>query len=90
MTTVKLKTPVTHAGTTYTELSFRKAKTGDLMVADKFEGETSKMVAILAAMADIPLPAFREIELDDFNSIVTEVADLMGESLKSTATGSTS
>lgn len=87
MTTVKLQTPVTHAGTTYTELSFRKAKTGDLMVADKFEGETSKMVAILAAMADVPIQVIKEIELAEFGRIAEQVADLLGESPASTANG---
>lgn len=90
MTTIKLSTPVEFSGATYSELSFRKARTGDLMAADKFDGENSKLIAILASMADVPLPAFRMIELDDFNSIVVGVASLMGESPASTATGATS
>lgn len=88
MTSYMLKTPVEHAGKTYTELTFRKAKTGDLMVLDKFEGETSKMVALLAAISDVPIPAFKEIDLDDFNGLVQAVGDLLGESLPSTGNGS--
>ena len=83
-----LKTPVTHNGTTYSELTFRKPKTGDLMVLDNFKGETSKMVALLASIADMPLPAFKEIEFEDFTAISEAVAPMLGESKPSTEIGS--
>lgn len=74
-----LSSPVEHAGTTYSELTFREAETGDLMAADKFEGQTSKIVAILASMAEVPLPAFRKIKARDLTKIMSATATLMGE-----------
>lgn len=88
MTSYTLKTPVTHGNKTYETLTFRKAKAGDLMLLDKFDGETSKMVALLAAISDVPIPAFKEIDLDDFNGLVQAVGDLLGESLPSKDSGS--
>lgn len=80
-----LSTPVTFNEVTYSELTFREAETGDLMAADKFEGQTSKIVAILASMAEVPLPAFRKIKARDLTKIMAETASLMGESEPATA-----
>lgn len=82
-----LKTPVTHNGTTYSDLTFRKPKTGDLMVLDNFKGETSKMVALLASISDTPMPAFKEISFEDFTAISEVVAPMLGESKPSTGNG---
>lgn len=75
----KLRTPVEHNGTTYSELTFREPTTGDMVVADKFDGQTGKMVAILASMSAVPLPAFHKIPQRDLMKIITVTADLMGE-----------
>jgi len=75
-----LSAPVEHNGTTYSDLTFREAETGDLMAADKFEGQTSKIVAILASMSEVPLPAFRKIKARDLTKIMSATAHLMGES----------
>lgn len=83
-----LKTPVTVAGKTVSELTFRKPRTGDLMVLDKFEGENSKAIALLATLADVTLPVFKEIELADFIALSAATAHLLGESLPSTESGS--
>ncbi|EYR81862.1 phage tail assembly protein [Shinella sp. DD12] len=77
--TYTLRTPVEHAGTTYQELTFREATTGDMIVADKFDGPNGKLIATFAAMSDVPLPAFKKVSMRDFNKIVLAVADLMGE-----------
>ncbi|MEJ1173187.1 phage tail assembly protein [Agrobacterium sp. CMT1] len=84
-----LKTPVSHGGETYTELTFRKPRTGDLLVMDEFKGDMGKSLAMLSSIAEIPLPAFRQIELDDFHEIETLVAPLLGNSRKA-PNGSTS
>lgn len=75
-----LSSPVEHAGKAYSEMTFREAETGDLMAADAFEGQTSKIVAILASMSDVPLPAFRKVKARDLTKIMSETAHLMGES----------
>lgn len=87
--TYTLKTPVTHNGKTYETLAFRRPKTGDLLVMDSVKGELAKSLALYAAIADVPLPVIKEIELDDFNALSLVVAPLLGESRPSIA-GSTS
>lgn len=79
MTTVTLKSPIELKGVTYKELTFREAETGDVMLADRFEGQVSKSIVILAAMADIPLQAFQKIKMKDLNIILEETASLLGE-----------
>lgn len=81
MTTVavQLSAPIEYNGKTYSELTFREAETGDLMVADKFEGQTSKIAAMLSSMCDVPLPAFRKIKAHEFTRIMKEVSNLLGE-----------
>lgn len=80
MHTIKLNTPITDAGKTYTELTFREAKVGDLVLADAVQGEVAKMLAILAGMSGTSLNAMRELSMADFKRISGEVAHLMGES----------
>ena len=80
MTTVKLKKPIEHKGKTYSEFTFREASTGDLMMSDKFEGQTSKIVAMLASMAEVELAVFKLLPAREFSRIMTEVGDLLGES----------
>jgi len=84
-----LKTPVSHNGEKYEELTFRKPRTGDLIVMDEFKGDMAKSLAMLSSIAEIPLPAFKQIELDDFHEIEVLVAPLLGNSRKA-PTGPTS
>lgn len=79
MATVTLSKPVEHNGTVYDKFTFREAEVGDLMLADAVKGETSKVVAVLASMADVPLPAFKKIKSRDLNAIMAATKDLMGE-----------
>lgn len=74
-----LRKPIEHNGTTYQTLTFREANTGDMVMADKFEGQTGKIVAILASMSGVPLPAFHKIPQRDLLKIVDATAALMGE-----------
>jgi hypothetical protein len=79
MIIVKLSSPIEVSGKAVDSLTFREAETGDLMAADKFEGQTSKIVAILASISDIPLPAFKKIKARDLTRIMAETAALLGE-----------
>lgn len=78
-TTYTLKTPVTHGGKTYAELTFRRPRTGDMVLTDKFDGPIAKTVALLAAVSDTPVQAFHLIELDDFNAISDLIGPMLGE-----------
>ena len=84
-----LKTPVVHGGKTYTDLTFREPKTGDMMVLDAFKGEMSKMVALIATIADVPIHVIKDASLKDFTAISEAVAPLLGNDLPSTDDGST-
>ncbi|MCO5153392.1 MULTISPECIES: phage tail assembly protein [unclassified Shinella] len=79
MFTFTLSAPIEHAGKTYSTLTFREAETGDLMVADKFEGQTSKVAAMLSAMCEMPLPAFKKIKAREFSRLMKEAAHMLGE-----------
>ena len=78
MVTFTLTKPVEHNGQTYSVLNFREATAGDMMAAESFGGSVSQTVAVLASMADVPLPAFRKISARDFNRIMVAIAELMG------------
>ncbi len=79
--TIKLATPVEFGGKTYAELTFRKPKTRDMVTSEmaaKNMGPQGQVVAMLACMADVPLPAMQETELEDLNNIISEMADFLG------------
>lgn len=75
---VTLSKPVTHDGKTYADLTFREPNVGDLMVADTFESQMGKMVAVLAAISDVPIPAFKKFSATDFKVIVAATKDILG------------
>ncbi len=83
---VSLSTPVEHGGKTYSDLTFREPKVGDLMAADTFAAGMGQMVALLALVSDVPLPAFKEISSSDFKNIMAKAGPLMGNDQK-TKTG---
>lgn len=74
-----LRSPFEHNGQTYKTLTFRESKTGDLMAADRFEGANSKIVAMLASMSGVPIPAFKEITQRDLLKIIEATASMLGE-----------
>lgn len=84
MKTVKLSAPVEHNGTVYETLTFREATVGDLMAIGSFKDETSKTFALMAAVSDTPLQAFRKIKVSDLSRIMAEVGDLMGNEMAAT------
>lgn len=78
MTTVKLSAAIEHNGTTYSELNFREATVGDLIVGDAVSGELTKTMAVLASISDVPLPAFKKIKAKDLTAIMVATAELLG------------
>lgn len=78
MTTVTLSTPLTVGKQTVTSLTFRKAKLKDVIAADSVTGDLSKTCAVLASMAGVSYPEFKELEMDDLNAIIAQVGDLLG------------
>ncbi|MFB9788969.1 phage tail assembly protein [Shinella granuli] len=90
MTTYTLKTPVEHNNKTYSTLTFRTAKVGDLMVVDAVKGEMTQSVAIIAAIADVPIQVIKGMDLLDFKGASEAAAPFLAGFEESTATGSTS
>lgn len=78
MTSIKLSSPVEHNSKTYSELTFREAEVGDLMVGGLFKDQLSQTIAILASISDTPLPAFKKIKARDLAAIMEATADLLG------------
>lgn len=78
MTTYTLSKPVEHNGTKYEVLSFREPTVGDLMVGGSFKDETSQSMAVMASICDVPLPAFKKINVKDIKGIMKATSDLMG------------
>lgn len=79
--TVTLAAPIAVNGTPTNVLTFSKAKLKDLIAGEigaKIGGEMGRMGAILASMAGVPYPALQDIDVDDFNKVLLEVADLLG------------
>ena len=79
MSTYKLSTPVTFNGKTFDELTFRKMKVKDACVADHVTGQTSKGLAILASIADVPLPVIMDMDIDDLEGAQEAALPFMGK-----------
>ena len=75
---VPLSKPVTHNEASYSELTFREATVGDYMASDQFKGEVSQNVAVLSAISDVPIPAFKKICAADYRRILDATKDLLG------------
>lgn len=65
---------------TYSELTFRRAKGRDMLIMDKVKGEMAKTTAMYASMAGVPFQVFEEMDADDFQRVMVEVAPLLGNS----------
>ena len=75
---VTLAKPVELEGKTYSQLRFREPEVGDLLLADSSSPGIGQMVALLALISDVPLPAFKKIKGGDFKSIVAKTKPLLG------------
>lgn len=84
MKSVTLSSPIEVKGQMVSTLTFREATVGDLMMSAQFKDEMSKTMAILAAVSDTPLPAFKQVKARDLTRIMAEVGDLMGNEMAAT------
>ncbi|WLD95995.1 phage tail assembly protein [Agrobacterium leguminum] len=75
---ITLAKPVELEGKTYSQLTFREPEVGDLLLADSSSPGIGQMVALLALISDVPLPAFKKIKGGDFKSIVAKTKPLLG------------
>ncbi|MFN4098141.1 MAG: phage tail assembly protein [Pararhodobacter sp.] len=78
--TVPLEFPVIHDGREVKELTFRRMKAKDTLIA---EGEANKVRAgymLFAALAGVDLALIEELDVEDLGTIGEKVAPLMGKS----------
>lgn len=77
---VPLSKPITVEGKEVTELSLRAPTLGDLITAETVgkDNNLAKVAATLAAMADVPLPAFHSLSARDFARVNEMAAPLLG------------
>ena len=80
--TFTLAEPVTHNKVEYSQLTFRRMKGRDMLKMDLMKGELGKTMAMLASMSDTPFPVFEEMDSEDLQRLMVEVAPLMGNSAK--------
>ncbi len=77
---MKLATPVSHEGATYNELTLRRMKAGDSLVAEEHQSQAKAGMALFAAMAGVPVEVIMELDMDDFMDLTEKAAPLMGKS----------
>lgn len=85
--TVDLDDEVTFNNVTHTSLTFRKRKMRDLVAADCVKGLMKKELAVLASMADVPLPVMLDLSADDHDKVLEKTVPLMGKSWEAAKQG---
>ncbi|KQI68691.1 hypothetical protein AN189_07220 [Loktanella sp. 3ANDIMAR09] len=85
--TIPLADPVEHKGKTYDALTFRRRKAKDLVAMEKVNGDSQQHMALLASMADVPLPVILELDSEDYERITDETVALMGKRTTETIRG---
>lgn len=83
---VELEDPVKFNGEIKLSLTFRKRKVSDLVAADSVKGMTKKEAAVLASMAEVPLPVILDLSSDDYDAVLVKVEPLMGKSWEAVKT----
>ena len=77
--TIPLAEPVEHDGKVYKELTFRRMKAKDALVADGEQNQVMAGYRLFAALADVPVEVILELEMLDLAKVGEEVAPLMGK-----------
>ena len=76
---VPLSKPVEHGGKTYSQVTIdREPEIGDLAAMDPFEGQVMKSVALIASLADMPVPAVKKIRARDFAVVSKRMEPVLG------------
>lgn len=77
--TVQLLFPVTWEGKEYAELTFRRMKVKDTLVAEDEKDEERAGLLLFARLADVPVDVFTELDIEDFAEVGAAIVPLMGE-----------
>lgn len=85
--TVNLLSPLEHNGRRIESLTFEEPTAGTLAAADAVQGDTAKMLAVLAGMCATPLPVLKGLKIRDLNRVVAATAGLLGNEPTPATTG---
>ena len=74
MTLIKLKYPIIVNDEQLNEINLpERLKLKHMKAMDKATGEVSKIAALIGAMAELPIQAIDQLDIEDFN-VIAEVA----------------
>lgn len=82
MTTISLSTPIEHAGTTYSELTFRPIKFRDCAAIAASENNLDALVGLVARLAGVPLEVAEEIDTLDAAAVIQALTTHLGKFTK--------
>lgn len=77
--TVALSKPINVEGMDVSELTLREPTVKDLLAQDRVVGETAQMVAMVAALADIPDACVKQITARDFVKLSKVIGDFLDD-----------
>lgn len=77
--TVKLLFPVTWDGQEYSELTFRRMKVRDSLVAEDEKDEERAGLLLFAKLANVPVEVLEELDIEDFAEVGAAIVPLMGK-----------
>ncbi|WP_068315783.1 phage tail assembly protein [Polycladidibacter hongkongensis] len=78
--TVKLDYPVTHDGREINELSFRRMRAKDALIAEAETSEVKAGYLLFANLAGVDVAVVEELDMEDFVKVGEAVAPLLGKS----------
>ncbi|GAA5542413.1 phage tail assembly protein [Brucella sp. NBRC 113783] len=78
--TVPLEYPVSYKGGEVRELTFRRMKAKDALVAEGVESEVLAGYLLFAALASVDVELIKELDVEDMEAIGERIAPLMGKS----------
>lgn len=78
--TVPLEYPITHNDQEIRELTFRRMKAKDTLVAEGEENKAKAGFLVFAALAEVDIEVIEELDIEDIETIGEKVTPLMGKS----------
>lgn len=68
--TVKLAFPIEHGGKQIDEITLRRPKVGDMLIARKARGDDAEQeLALFASLSDLPPDALRHLDMKDYGQL---------------------
>ncbi|MBK0022211.1 phage tail assembly protein [Ochrobactrum sp. S46] len=78
--TVPLEYPIHHEGQEITELTFRRMKAKDTLVAEGEENKAKAGFLVFAALAGVDVEVIEDLDIEDLEAVGEKVTPLMGKS----------